>query len=130
MKNEICLTLHIPTQTASTTDEWYVANPHKGVFRVKEIKFAPATAVAIDATNVLTSTVTINDGAGGAFSSAVASHTTLTGGNALALGTTLDLTLTQVVDVQEGYQFKFAKTVGGTGAILDGTYSVLLEKIG
>lgn len=123
------LSLHIPTQSANATDEWYLPWPFPGTWRLKAIHFAPATAVAIDGTDYLTSTITVNDGAAGDDSSAVASHTTNTGGTALVLKTTVDLTVSQNAELSEGKQIKVAKTVGGAGKILDGTYTFLAEKL-
>lgn len=127
--NEVALVVQIPTQAANATDEWYVPIPWKGTHRLKAIKFAPATAVAINGTDYLTSTFTANDGAAGSDSSTIASHTTNTGGTALVLKTTINLTLTQVQDFTEGQQIKIAKTLAGAGQILDGSYVFLWEKV-
>jgi hypothetical protein len=123
------LSLHIPTQSANATDEWYIAIPWAGTWRLKKAMFAPATAVAIDGTDNLTATITGNNGAAGSDSSTIASHNTNTGGTALVLKTTVDLTLTQRMDFNEDYQIKVAKTLAGAGKILDGTYTFLFEKI-
>lgn len=125
------LTIHIPTQSANATDEWYVPWPHRGTWRIKSILFAPATAVAIDGTDYLTSTITVNDGAAGADSSAVASHNTNTGGTAHVLKTTVDLPVSQVAggELSRGKQIKIAKTLAGAGKILDGTYVIEAEKL-
>jgi hypothetical protein len=125
------LTVHIPTQAANAADEWYIPWPHRGTWRIKGIQFAPATAVVIDGTDYLTSTITVNDGAAGSDSAAVAAHNTNTGGTALVLKTTVDLTITQVVggELTRGKQIKIAKTLAGAGKILDGTYVIEAEKI-
>lgn len=128
------LTIHIPTQSANATDEWYVAVPWKGKWAIEAINFAPATAVAIDGTDYLTSTITANDGAAGSDSGTIASHNTNTGGTALVLKTTLDLTVTAPSALggvlAKGNQIKIAKTLAGAGKILDGTYTIALRKVG
>ena len=126
------LSLHIPTQTASAVDEWYIAIPWLGKWLLEYVAFSPATAVATDATDFLTSTITANDGAAGADSATVATHKTeLSGGVALVLKTTVAPTVTQPATVfQRGHQIKVAKTVGGAGKILDGTYTFGLRKVG
>lgn len=126
---EQTLTLHIPTQSANATDEWYVAVPWKGKWRLTAAYFAPATAVAIDGTDYLTSTITKNDGAAGSDSSAIASHNTNTGGTALVLKTSIALTLTQISDFTTGEQIKVAKTLAASGKILDGTYTFVFDKV-
>ncbi len=126
------LSLHIPTQSANATDEWYIAVPWRGKWAIDAILFAPATAVAVDATDNLTSTITANDGAGGTNSAAIASHTSTA--TALVLNTSLDLTVTQPVllggVLSKGNQIKVAKTVASAGKILDGTYTFALRKVG
>jgi hypothetical protein len=128
------LSLHIPTQAANAADEWYVAVPWRGKWAIESILFAPATAVAIDGTDYLTSTITASDGAAGSDSATIASHTTNTGGTALALKTSLDLTVTAPVllggVLAKGGQIKIAKTVANAGKILDGTYTIGLRKVG
>lgn len=128
------LSLHIPTQSANATDEWYIAIPWKGKWAIDAINFAPATAVAIDGTDNLTATITANDGAAGSDSGTIASHTTNTGGTALVLKTTLDLTVTAPSALggylAKGYQVKVAKTLAGAGKILDGTYTFAFRKVG
>lgn len=128
----LCLSLHIPSTAAGTDDEWYVAVPAPGTHRLKAVKFAPATAVAQDGTNYRTVTITKNDGAAGSDSSAICSFDTNTGTGshvAFALRTTLSPTLTQQGDFTEGQQLKVAATHTGTGAVLDGTFTFLFEKI-
>lgn len=126
------LTIHVPSTAAGTTDEWYAAVPWIGKWLVEYVAFAPATAVAVHASNYLTATLTANDGAAGADSSTIASHTTnSSGGTALVLKTTIAPTVTQpATPLQRGHQFKLAKTEAGTGAILDGTYTIGLRKVG
>lgn len=125
------LSLHIPTQSANATDEWYLPWPFLGVWRIVRIQFAPATAVAIDATDYLTSTITVNDGAAGSDSDAIASHNTNTGGTALVLKTTVSLTVSRVTggELSIGKQIKVAKTLANAGKILDGTYVFTAEKL-
>ena len=93
------------------------------------VLFAPATAVAVDASHYLTATVTANDGAAGSDSSAVASLTTnSSGGTALVLKTTRNLTVTQRQTFTFPNQLKIATTKTGNGQIFDGTFSFAFEK--
>ena len=125
-------TITVPVSiAAAATDEIYVAQPLPGTWRLTGVYFAPGTAVAVDASNYLTSTITSNDGAAGS-DVAVASHTTnSSGGTALALKTSIAITLTvgDGLELAQGEQLKIAKTEAGTGAALDGTYSFALEKV-
>lgn len=117
------------TIAAGADDERYIANPLPGEWKIKAIKFAPATAVAVHATNNFVATFTTNNGAAGADSSAIASIDT--SATALVLKTTLALTLSGDTELElgEGDQIKFAKVEGGTGAALDGAVTVYLEKV-
>jgi hypothetical protein len=125
------LVVHIPSTGAGTDDQWYIAFPYRGTWRIKGILFAPATAVAAAATDYTTVTITVNDGAAGSDSSAVASFNTNTGGTALVLKTTVDLTVSQVAggELSRGKQIKIAKADTASGDILDGTFTFELEKI-
>lgn len=125
--NVQCVTQHIPTAAANTTDEWYIAWPFKGKWLVTQVLLAPATAVAIDGTDYLTGTISANDGAAGSFTT-ICSHTTNTGGTALAVDTSVKPTVTKYTLVY-GSMIKIAKTVAGAGKILDGTYTIVAEKI-
>ena len=121
------ISLHIPTQSAATDDDWYIPWPLAGTWDIVGVSFAPATAVAIDATNTVISTITASEESAGSFS-AVASHTTATGGTALVVGTTVSPTVTKR-KIKAGGQIKVAKTHGGTGQILDGTYVFAAQKV-
>lgn len=124
------LAMHIPSTAAGTGDEWYAVIP-TGTWRINAIRFAPATAVAINGTNFTTVTFTTNDGAAGA-DVALASHTTNTGGQALVLKTSISVAFTATGvqrEVSGGQQIKVAKVESGTGAILDGTYTIELIKV-
>lgn len=123
------LTQHIPSTAAGTDDQWYVPFPHRGKWRLERLMFAPATAVAAAATDYTTVTITQNDGAAGSDSSAIASFNTNTGGTALVLKTTIDLTITQRGLFTAGSQIKIAKADTASGDILDGTFYFVFEKI-
>lgn len=125
----LILSLHVPSTAAATDDEWYVAVPMIGTFRLKSITFVPATAVALDAANIRIITFTKNDGAAGADSAALAAMTTLTGGVAYVLKTPIRPALTQISDFTLGQGIKVAATHGGTGAILDGVFFFEFEKM-
>lgn len=131
MAGEIAvITLHIPTTAADTTDEWYVASPLRGTWRLLEAKFAPATAVSVDETNYVVATLSTNDGAAGSDVTIGSFATNAAGGGALVLKTTRNITLSGAgLELTEGKQIKIAKTDPGTGAILDGTFTFLLEKV-
>jgi len=123
------LSLHIPTQSANASDEWYIANPHKGTWRIVSAYFAPATAVAIDGTDYFTVTLSSNDGAASS-DVTIASHNTNTGGTALVLKTSIALTLSGAgLQLSQGGQIKVAKVHTASGKILDGTYTFGLEKV-
>lgn len=125
------MTIHVPSTAAGTDDQWYAAIPYKGKWLVESVKIAPATALAIAATNFTTVTLTSNDGAGGADSAAIASYTSNTGGTALVLKTTVSPTVTQPATViQEGHQFKLAKADSGSGQLHDATWTIGLRKVG
>lgn len=123
--------IEFPSTSGTTTEERYAAWPHKGIWRIDEVKFVPATAVALDGTNTITSTITTNDGAAGSDRALASHHTNTTGGTALVLKTTLDLSLSAAGrELREGYGIKVAKTAAGTGGVLDGTYTITATKIG
>lgn len=128
--NEATLVIDWPSVSAGSSEERYIPIPWEGTWRLTKLKFAPATAVAAHASNTVTCTVTKNDGAAGSDSSTIASfHTTTTTGISLALKTTVDMTVTQQTDFTEGEQLKIAKTEAGTGAVLDGTFVAVFEKM-
>lgn len=119
----------------NTTEERHIPVGLPGKWYIDAIYFAPSTAAAIDGTNNVTSTIAVNDGAGGSFT-AIGSHTTNTGGTALVVGTTVSVSLTDSAaadaarEVEAGAQIRIAKTVGGSGAALDGQYHIRLRRIG
>lgn len=123
------LVVHIPSTAAGTGDEWYVPFPYKGTWDLTDILFQPATAVAAAATDYTTVTITQNDGAAGADSSAIASFNTNTGGTALVLKTTVDLTVTPRGSFSRGKGLKIAKVDTASGDILDGTFVFVFRKV-
>lgn len=119
----------------NTAEDRHIPVPFEGKWFVEEVRFAPSSALAIDGTNYATGTISTNDGAGGSFV-AIGSHTTNTGGTALVVGTTVNVSLLSTAaamaarEVEQGHQIKIAKTVGGSGGAIDGQYSILLRRIG
>jgi len=118
------------TVAAAADDERYLTWPFPGTWLVEYIAMAPATAVALDASNYWTTTISANDGAAGAFAS-IGAHNTTTGGDALVLGTTISVTPTAGADIEltQGDILKFAKVETGTGAAWDGAYTVYCRKL-
>jgi len=113
-----------PSVGAGSTDEVYAAVP----FRCRPVAayWAPATAAAANATNYATITLASNDGAGGSYTS-LGTLTTAT--VAMAVDTSRSLSMSgagQAIPI--GGMIKVAKTEAGTGAIIHGTMSVLVEK--
>lgn len=125
------LSLHIPSTAADTEDEWYVALPGRGTWRILEAKFAPATAVAANDTNYITITQSTNASAASTTWTTIGTITTqVTGGAAMVIGTTRDITLSGAgLEIGEGQQIRVEKDDPGSGAILDGTFTWLLEKV-
>lgn len=121
------LTVDIATATAATDVNRYVSMPDAGRWRVVGAKFAPAVALAAgDGTNRADITLATNDGAGGAFTVLA----TLTGNaNAYAIGTTRSFTLATPIEVASGQQLRISKDAVGTGGVLEGAVSLILEKI-
>lgn len=125
------LCAHIPSTAAGTDDQWYVAIPWLGKWAIDYIAFAPATAVALHASNFTTVTISANDGSGGSDTTVATHKTETTGGTALVLKTTVAPTVTQPsTPLQRGHQIKIGKADSGTGAILDGSYTIALRKVG
>lgn len=127
-KQALCIDI---TVAAGSNDERYIPWPFAGTWRITKVEFAPATAVALNGTNYMTNTLTVNDGAAGADSSAVATWNTNTGGTAHVLKTTISPTISQVAsdELKQGYQLKLAKVETGAGAALDGCLVIEAEKI-
>ena len=119
------------TVAISSDDERYITQPLPGDWRIVEIHFCPATALATHATAYITVTITTNDGAAGADSSAIASFTTITGGTALVLKTNVDLTITHssATTLSQGAGIKIAKVETAAGGALDGCFTFVLEKV-
>lgn len=125
------VSLHIPTTAAGTDDSWYIAWPFAGTWKLDVVEFTPATAVPIDGTDTVVSTIAVNAGSGTTGSTSwttVCSHTTFTGGTALVLGTTVEPTVTPGTLVK-GRQIRVISTHAGAGKVLDGTYTFSAEKV-
>jgi hypothetical protein len=128
-EQSLCLYISV----ADTDDEQYIAWPHKGAWRITDVMFAPATAVAADATNVQVWTVAINAGTASTSWTTIASWTTDSDDTETAhvIGTVIDLTVTQPsTALSRGYQIRIENTNGGTGPAADGTLCVNARKVG
>lgn len=120
------------TYAANTDDERYLPVPFTGSYEVVSAMFAPATAVAVNASNVNAFTIAMNAGVASTSWTTLASHTTdsdLTS-SAYVIGTVIDLTITKPATVSRGYQFRIENTNGGTGAAWDGAVCLFLRKVG
>lgn len=119
------------TVAADASDTVIVPWPYLGTWRVDKLFFAPETAVAVGATDFVTSTITTNDSASST-DRALASHTTNTGGTALVVNTTVDLTLSAAGrTLTQGDQIKtVVDATPGSGDPLKGVYTLLATKIG
>lgn len=118
------------TYAANTDDERYIAWPFLGDWEPIRVTFAPATAVAVDATNVNAFTVAVNAGTASTSFTTIASTTTDSdiSGVAYVIGTVLDLTVTKAL-IRSGYQLRFENTNGGTGKAWDGAICVAARKV-
>lgn len=126
-EQSLCLYISV----ADTDDEQYIAWPHKGTWAITDVMFAPATAVAADATNVQVWTVAVNAGVASTSWSTIASWTTDTDDTETAhvIGTVIDLTVTKPATISRGYQLRIENTNGGTGPAADGTLCVNALKV-
>jgi hypothetical protein len=124
----VCLDV---TKAANTDDERYLAWSAKGTWEINEVTFAPATAVAVDATNVVAFTVGINAGTASTSWTTIASTTTDSdiGGVAFVIGTVRDLTVTKPSTLSRGWQIRVENTNGGTGAAWDGAICITARKV-
>jgi len=124
-----CVNIQVD-EAAGTDDEIYWSNPFPGTWKIDAIYFAPGTALAINATNYITVTVSSNDGAAGS-DVTVATHNTNTGGTAHVLKTNFALTLTAGVGLElaQGEGLKFASVGTSSGGAWDGTYCVAMTKV-
>lgn len=126
-EQSLCLYISV----ADTDDEQYIAWPHKGTWEITDVMFAPATAVADNATNNHVWTVAINAGVASTSWTTIATWTTDTDDTETAhvIGTVIDLTITKPSTIQRGYQVRIENTNGGTGPSADGTLCVNARKV-
>jgi hypothetical protein len=119
-------------ETANTNDEYYAAWPAKGTWEITDVTFAPMTAVALDASNVVAFTVQINAGTASTSWTTIASTTTDSdlSGVAYVIGTVLDLTVDKPSTISRGYTIQIENTNGGTGQIWEGVVCVAARKVG
>lgn len=125
------LSLHIPSTAADTTDEWYLACPFLGSWRIIGVKFAPATAVTANDTNYVQVVIATNASSASTTWTDIATFTTqITGGIGFVLGTVISPVLSGLgLEFGEGRQIRISKTDPGSGQILDGTFTFALQKM-
>lgn len=87
----IVLQVNVPDLTGTNADEYPVAPPFPGKWRLEYAVFVPQTALATDASNY--ATLTIRKGTGGSGDSCGAITTNSSGGAANVKGTRRDLAL-------------------------------------
>lgn len=101
-----------PVAGTDATDTSHLVNATGGKVRVVALRIVPKTAVAVHASNYITTTV--KKGA-----TSIASHTTnSSGGSALEAGTVLDMTITGTgknLELDAGGVLKVDLTKAGTG---------------
>lgn len=117
---------------ADTDDERYIAWPHKGTWEITDLTWAPATAVAVHATDVQVFTVAINAGVASTSWTTLATVTTDTDDAEVAfvIGTVVDMTVTKPSTISRGYQIRIENTNGGTGPVFDGAVCIAARKVG
>lgn len=125
-EESICL--HVD-EAANTDDEYYFVWPAKGTWEITEVYFTPSTAVAADATDVLTCTVAVNAGVASTSWTEIVTHTTDSDGAEVAfvIGTSIDLTVTPA-SISQGYSVRIENTNGGSGKAWNGSYCVTAVK--
>lgn len=118
-------------EAANTDDEYYLAWSPKGTWEITAVTFAPATAVAADATDVVAFTIAINAGVASTSWTTIASETTDSDATEIpyVIGTVIDLTLTKPTNITHGYQVRIENTNGGSGKAWDGTYCFTAVKV-
>lgn len=125
------ISLHIPSVGATTDDEFYVAWPYAGRWMLEYVGFAPATAVAEDATEKRDVTISVNAGVASTSWTTVASHSTdtdTTGHLPYVIGTVIEPTVTPI-ELRQGRQIRIQSVHGGaTGKVHDGTYTFRATK--
>jgi hypothetical protein len=125
------LTYVYPSVAADSELNRHLVMALSGKWRIKEVKFAPDTAVAASDTNYVSVTISTNTLAAPTTWTAIGVITTqVTGGAAFVLGTTRSFTLSGAgLDIDEGCQIRVEKLDPGTGAALHGCFGFELEKI-
>lgn len=127
-EQSVCVDIDV---AADTDDQRYIAWPHKGTWEITDITWAPATAVAVEATNVQVFTVAINAGVASTTWTTLGTVTTDTDDAEVAfvIGTVVDITVTKPATIARGYQVRIANTNGGTGPKFDGAICVAAVKV-
>ncbi len=120
------LNIYFPS-TASTTLETRSVRVPTGKWRVVGAHFTPATtAAAGDGSNNVNATLSTADGAGG---SATVRATLSGNGAAFTINVPREFVLASGLTVDGGQVLILAKTITGTGGVLDGDCQVVLEKV-
>lgn len=117
----------IPTTAADTEDEWYLAQPFPGLWRVEFAYWVPDTAVAANGTNYRTWTVKRNTIAAPTTWTDIGTLSTATTGD--VIGTSRPVTLSGNRELAQGEQLQFEKRDPGTGALAHGSWIVGLRKV-
>lgn len=124
------LSLHIPTTAADTDDQWYIACPFPGTWRIISAQFAPATAVTAHDTNYHTVVLATNGGVASTTWTDFGTFSTTVAGLGHVLGTVRDIAVSGAGQtISKGRQIRVSLTHPGSGQILDGTFTFALEKV-
>lgn len=123
------LTFPLIAVAAGANEDATVLVPAKS--RIVSATFSPIAASAANDTNYATLTLTANNGAGGSFTNlAPALSTTTTGTGSLAVGTKLSFAVSAGAEILNADSIvKLAKTFAGSGVAVEGTVTLLLEKV-
>jgi hypothetical protein len=121
----VILLSHFDAIAAGTDEDHYVTMPHIGEWRVLDAYIAPDTTTAADGSNYTTVTVEQSG-------TTIASWSTLSSAEgALTAGTGAEMTFTETGAsgvVGKGDSLLVKKADTGTGAVLDGTVTIALER--
>lgn len=111
--------------TAGTADEMLACVPEPGEFVLEGACFTPSTAVTGNNTNF--ATLTVKKG-----STAVVTAVTTEVGGSLVKGTPIVFALSATADrtfTGQTDSFEVGKAIGGSGAIIEGVFSLVFRKV-
>jgi hypothetical protein len=122
----IALNETFPSTATTTLEQRYIAIP-QGTWRLASAYFCPATtAAAGDGTNAAHVTLATSIDSGANF----VVQDTLTGnGSAYTVGVPRAFDCAATPWLEGGDSIRIAKTVDGTGGTIDGSVTILLEKV-